>query len=112
MGFKQTTTHRFGKASYHQIGLVRGQFGNVPMDKWLSFLQQTGFHHGFHAGIDAPVEGFFLPTHADESPRNRRMLAIPLGLQRADSLTGKTKNFDGPHDPPVGASPRKLAGTD
>ena len=29
MGFKQTATHRFGKASYHQIGLVRGQFGNV-----------------------------------------------------------------------------------
>ena len=43
MGHKQTTAHRFGKNSYHQIGLVRGQFGNVPMDKWVSFIQNTGF---------------------------------------------------------------------
>jgi sugar phosphate isomerase/epimerase len=43
MGFKQTPTHRFGKASYHQIGLVRGQFGNVPEAQWLKFVQDTGF---------------------------------------------------------------------
>ena len=43
MGFKQTATHHYGKHSYHQIGLVRGQFGAVPMEKWLPFLQQTGF---------------------------------------------------------------------
>ena len=30
MGFKQTATHRTARARYHQIGLVRGQFGNVP----------------------------------------------------------------------------------
>ena len=43
MGYKQTAEHRFGKGSYHQIGLVRGQFGNVPMDRWLKFIQETGF---------------------------------------------------------------------
>ncbi len=43
MGFKQTATHRYGKGSYHQIGLVRGQFGNVPMEQWLDFVQRTGF---------------------------------------------------------------------
>src|SRR5262245_13013521 len=43
MGFKQTKTHRFGKGSYHQIGLVRGQFGNVDMYQWLRFIQETGF---------------------------------------------------------------------
>ena len=43
MGYKQTDPHRFGKGSYHQIGLVRGQFGNVPMDQWLRFIQDTGF---------------------------------------------------------------------
>ncbi len=32
MGFKQTPAHKNGKGSYHQIGLVRGQFGKVPMD--------------------------------------------------------------------------------
>lgn len=43
MGFKQTEKHKFGKGSYHQIGLVRGQFGNVPMENWLKFIQETGF---------------------------------------------------------------------
>jgi sugar phosphate isomerase/epimerase len=43
MGFQQTETHRYGKGSYHQIGLVRGQFGNVPIEKWLRFVQETGF---------------------------------------------------------------------
>ena len=43
MGYKQTAQHRFGKTSYHQIGLVRGQFGNVPMASWIKFLQESGF---------------------------------------------------------------------
>jgi sugar phosphate isomerase/epimerase len=43
VGFKQTAEHRFGKDSYHQIGLVRGQFGGVPMDSWLEFIEQTRF---------------------------------------------------------------------
>src|SRR5262245_47644768 len=43
MGFKQTTQHKNGKASFHQIGLVRGQFGNVPFPQWLRFLKETGF---------------------------------------------------------------------
>ncbi len=43
MGFKQTSEHRFGKGSYHQIGLVRGQFGNVPMNQWVPFVAETGF---------------------------------------------------------------------
>src|SRR5207244_11951340 len=43
MGFKQTDTHRYGKGSYHQIGLVRGQFGNIDMNKWVKFVADTGF---------------------------------------------------------------------
>lgn len=43
MGFKQTATHKNGKGSYHQIGLVRGQFGNVPWDPWVCFLRDSGF---------------------------------------------------------------------
>ena len=43
MGFHQTDTHRNGKHSYHQIGLVRGQFGDVPEDKWLDFIAEAGF---------------------------------------------------------------------
>ena len=43
MGFKQTSTHRSGKHSYHQIGLVRGQFGDIQEDEWLSYIAQIGF---------------------------------------------------------------------
>jgi len=43
MGFHQTATHRQGKQSYHQIGLVRGQFGDVPEDQWLDFIKEAGF---------------------------------------------------------------------
>ncbi len=43
MGHHQTATHRPGKHSYHQIGLVRGQFGNVPEDAWLDWIAKTGF---------------------------------------------------------------------
>ena len=43
MGHHQTAAHRHGKHSYHQIGLVRGQFGNVPEDGWLDWIAQTGF---------------------------------------------------------------------
>ena len=43
VGHKQTEKHRFGKSSYHQIGLVRGQFGNVPFAEWVKFLQESNF---------------------------------------------------------------------
>jgi hypothetical protein len=43
MGFKQTSSHRYGKGSYHQIGLVRGQFGNVDYNNWVKFVQESGF---------------------------------------------------------------------
>lgn len=43
MGNPQASAHRAGKASHHQIGLVRGQFGDVAHDDWLAFLARTGF---------------------------------------------------------------------
>src|SRR5262249_60388812 len=43
MGFKQTSAHRNGKGSFHQIGLVRGQFGNVPEAQWIKFIADSGF---------------------------------------------------------------------
>jgi sugar phosphate isomerase/epimerase len=43
MGFKQTSAHKNGKGSFHQIGLVRGQFGGVPEADWLKFIQGAGF---------------------------------------------------------------------
>ena len=43
MGFQQTPTHKNGKGSFHQIGLVRGQFGNIPEAQWIKFIADSGF---------------------------------------------------------------------
>ncbi len=43
MGFKQTAAHKNGKGSFHQIGLVRGQFGNIPHAQWVKFIADAGF---------------------------------------------------------------------
>jgi sugar phosphate isomerase/epimerase len=43
MGYRQTSEHRGGNGSYHQIGLVRGQFGDVEYDEWIRFLGEEGF---------------------------------------------------------------------
>lgn len=43
MGHSQTPEPRYGKGSFHQIGLVRGQFGDVPEDEWLDFIAKAGF---------------------------------------------------------------------
>jgi sugar phosphate isomerase/epimerase len=56
MGFKQTSKHRFGKSSYHQIGLVRGQFGGVPEADWLAFIAQTGFDGWEEASWETTVD--------------------------------------------------------
>ena len=43
MGHHQTKEHRRGKHSHHQIGLVRGQYGNIPEDQWLPWIAKVGF---------------------------------------------------------------------
>jgi len=43
VGYHQTAKHRPGKTSHHQIGLVRGQFGNVEFGQWVKFIQKAGF---------------------------------------------------------------------
>lgn len=75
MGYKQTPTHRFGKGSYHQIGLVRGQFGNVPMDKWLDFLEDTGFDGWEEAAWELNLSRCDTDEGAEEYARERVELA-------------------------------------
>src|SRR5713226_7442606 len=58
MGFKQTATHKNGKGSFHQIGLVRGQFGNVPEADWLKFIQGAGFDGWEEASWELDLDEF------------------------------------------------------
>src|SRR3954449_6403826 len=81
MGFKQTTPHRFGKASYHQIGLVRGQFGNVPMEQWVKFIQDTGFDGWEEASWELDLDRCATDAGAEEYARERVALAKRHGLE-------------------------------
>ncbi len=81
MGYKQTATHRFGKGSYHQIGLVRGQFGNVPMDQWLKFLQEAGFDGWEEASWELDLSRCDNDAGAEAYAKERVELAKKHGLE-------------------------------
>ena len=81
MGHKQTAQHRYGKSSYHQIGLVRGQFGNVPMDKWVQFLQDCGFDGWEEASWELDLGRCANDQGAEAYARERVDLAKKHGLE-------------------------------
>ena len=105
MGFKQTDKHRNGKGSFHQIGLVRGQFGNVDEGQWLKFISDTGFDGWEEASWELNLR------HCDEEEgaavyaRERVALAKRHGLEiftvathlqgqaLGDEPSAKTLNF-------------------
>src|SRR5207302_7723444 len=108
MGFKQTATHRNGKGSYHQIGLVRGQFGNVPMDKWLQFLKDVGFDGWEEASWELDLRQCDSDAGAAAYAKERIALAQKYGLEiftvavhlqgqaLGDEPTARTLQFIGP----------------
>lgn len=81
MGHKQTATHRYGKGSYHQIGLVRGQFGGVPFEKWVKFLQETGFDGWEEASWELDLDRCGTDAGAEAYARERVDLAKKHGLE-------------------------------
>ena len=81
MGFKQTTQHRFGKHSYHQVGLVRGQFGNVPMNDWVSFIEKTGFDGWEEASWELDLARCATDKGAEEYAKERVGLAKKHNLE-------------------------------
>jgi sugar phosphate isomerase/epimerase len=105
MGFKQTSQHRFGKASYHQIGLVRGQFGNVPEAQWLKFIADAGFDGWEEASWELDLRRCDTDSGAAAYARERVEMARKLGLEiftvathlqgqcLGDEPSAKTLNF-------------------
>jgi sugar phosphate isomerase/epimerase len=108
MGFKQTVPHRNGKGSYHQIGLVRGQFGNVPMDRWLPFVKDTGFDGWEEASWELDLRKCDSDAGAAAYAKERAALAQKHGLEiftvathlqgqaLGDEPSAKTLQFVGP----------------
>ncbi len=105
MGFKQTKEHRFGKASYHQIGLVRGQFGGVPEAEWIKFVADTGFDGWEEASweldlrqcdTDAGAEAYAKVRHELAKRHGLEIFTVATHLQGqclGDEPTAKTLNF-------------------
>jgi sugar phosphate isomerase/epimerase len=55
MGYHQTKGHRSGRGSFHQIGLVRGQYGDIPMEDWVAFIAELGFDGWEEAPHELPI---------------------------------------------------------
>ncbi|HEX3149456.1 MAG TPA: TIM barrel protein [Gemmataceae bacterium] len=107
MGFKQTATHRYGKGSYHQIGLVRGQFGNMPYEPWVKFCQDSGFDGWEEASWELDLRQCDTDAGAAAYAKQRVDLAKKHGLEiftvathlqgqcLGDEPSAKTLNFQG-----------------
>ncbi|MBX3411556.1 MAG: sugar phosphate isomerase/epimerase [Pirellulales bacterium] len=107
MGHQQTKTHRPGKHSHHQIGLVRGQFGNVPEEQWLDWIAATGFDGWEEAsweldlarcGDDAGAAAYAKERVEKAKKRGLEILSIAAHLQGqvlGDEPSAKTLQFIG-----------------
>jgi sugar phosphate isomerase/epimerase len=107
MGFHQTPTHKNGKGSFHQIGLVRGQFGNVPEAEWLKYVQDTGFDGWEEASWELDLRKCDDDASAAKYAADRVALAKKHGLEiftvathlqgqaLGDEPTAKTLQFVG-----------------
>ncbi len=107
MGHHQTAQHRSGKHSYHQIGLVRGQFGNVPEDQWLDWIAKTGFDGWEEAsweldlarcGDDAGAKAYAEERVAKAKKRGLEIFSLAAHLQGqalGDEPSAKTLQFLG-----------------
>lgn len=107
MGYRQTKEHKRGKGSYHQVGLVRGQFGDVPEDKWLDFLAETGFDgweeaswelHLERCKDDASAQAYAAERVGKAKSRGLEIFTIAAHLQGqalGDEPSAKTLQFVG-----------------
>lgn len=81
MGYSQTPEHRNGKKSYHQIGLVRGQFGDIPYDEWIEFIGEAGFDGWEEASWELELSRCSDDAGAAEYAKERADKARKSGLE-------------------------------
>lgn len=81
MGHTQTPEPRTGKGSYHQIGLVRGQFGDVPEDQWLDFIAEVGFDGWEEASWELDLSRCATDADAEQYAQERVQKAKSRGLE-------------------------------
>ena len=115
MGFHQTAQHKNGKTSFHQIGLVRGQFGNVPFDQWIKFIADAGYDGWEEASWELDLRQCDTDSGAAAYAQQRVDLARQYGLEiftvathlqgqvLGDEPSAKTLNFCNPKGDARGA---------
>ncbi len=107
MGHRQTPVHRQGRCSWHQIGLVRGQFGDMPMEDWLRLIRTFGFD-GYEAASwelplgqkmdDCAIETMALEIHTAAKRHDLEIFSVAAHLQGqalGDEPSAKTLQFVG-----------------
>ena len=107
MGFHQTEAHRSGKGSYHQIGLVRGQFGDIDYDEWIQLIADLGFDGWEEASWeldlgackdDAGAAAYAQERFQKAQSRGLEIFTVAVHLQGqalGDEPTAKTLQFCG-----------------
>jgi len=81
LGHHQTREHRSGKHSHHQIGLVRGQFGNVPEVQWLDWIAEAGFDGWEEAAWELDLSRAADDAGAESYAHERVALAMDRGME-------------------------------
>ena len=81
MGFHQTAAHKNGKDSFHQIGLVRGQFGNVDFGQWVKFVGASRFDGWEEASWELDLRQCDTDAGAAAYAKTRVDLAKANGLE-------------------------------
>lgn len=107
MGYRQTSEHRQGRGSWHQIGLVRGQFGAMPMEDWLRLVRSFDFD-GYEAASwelslgkkmdDVAVEKMAGEVYAAAKQHDLQIFSVAAHLQGqalGDEPSVKTLQFVG-----------------
>ncbi len=81
MGHQQTSSHRSGKNTYHQIGLVRGQFGDIPHEEWLAFISELGYDGWEEANHELDFSRLTDDASAEAYAKERVQLANKYNLE-------------------------------
>jgi sugar phosphate isomerase/epimerase len=107
IGFRQTSEHRGGKGSHHQISIVRGQFCDVPQPEFLDFIAKAGFdgweEASWELGLDRCRDDVGAESVAKERVREARARGLEIvsisthlqGQALGDEPSAKTLQFVG-----------------
>ncbi|MFN5755952.1 MAG: hypothetical protein ACK48M_04040, partial [Planctomycetia bacterium] len=82
-------------SSPHLIGLVRGQFGDIPETEWLDFIASAGFDGWEEAAWELDLAECDTAAGVKAAAADRVALARDRGLLRSVRLAGAIGRLQG-----------------